>query len=569
MHRLSPLRPFWILMPLGALYLAIFGRMVSLHAAGPESTGGTDRFMVETFLHAPRGTILDRNGKVLAEDRPVWRLVLDEPPKFRRFLKTKATPESVARELDLIAAAGNLSVDRLEKILLDPKRSYGVVSVAMKPTQVDRLKVVLKNLPGTGLRLQKDWLRVYPQGRTFAHAIGFVKQGKESRFGAFGLESLLESALQGKDGIKEALWVTGRYGVDAANRFVPMKESLGVATTLDVRLGVVMQKELHRIQQLHEPDWSAAVAIEVDTGKLLGVAGLPDFDPNQPGSGLKRDADGALMGLAMPALWAIEPGSTCKPFVVGGALASGAISLEETFSNFGHSWGHRKPPIRNARGVPDHSMTAMEILVWSSNIGAGQIGLRLGADGLQAAFDAFGFWEPLHLTKKEPFLGFKPSKKRWQGAQGRIWTIPSVSMGHQLSLTSMRLVSAFASLVNGGFRVNPHWIGEEVKDERARVLPAEISEFLRHALTGVVEAEHRTWLPRFEDFRWGGKSGTVKKLHEEGYTSLFVGFGPVENPTVAVIVVAENPKGEVNFGSRVAGPAVGEILHQAVLYFGN
>jgi len=98
-----------------------------------------------------------------------------------------------------------------------------------------------------------------------------------------------------------------------------------------------------------------------------------------------------------------------------------------------------------------------------------------------------------------------------------------------------------------------------------RVLPTETSDFLRNALAGVVEAERRTWLPRFENFRWGGKSGTVQKLHEEGYTSLFIGFGPVEKPRVAVIVVAENPKGKVNFGSRVAGPAVGEILYRALL----
>ncbi len=563
MHRLSPLRPSIILMPLGLLYAVIFGRMVQLHSAD-RSTILEDRFESRTPLRAARAQILDASGIVLAEDRPVWYLRLDEPANDRRFFGPSATLERNAKEIALLASLTHIPALRLQETLLNPKKTYARFAVNLNSTEVDRLRLALRSLSGTGLRLERSWERVYPQGRALSHLIGFLKTEEGSRSGVMGLERSLESQLLGSDGERGSLRVTGKYGANPAKTFVSPNEASPIVTTLDARLASMMQEELRQLQEVHNPDWIACVVVEVNTGNLIAVGGLPDFDPNHPGDGLKRDADGNLLGHALPALWAIEPGSTCKPFVVGRALDTGAVKKTDTFSNYGGSWNIRKPPIRNARGVPNERMTPREILVWSSNICAGQVGLKLGKEGLQSLFADFGFWDELGWIGPEPFLGFQPKGNQWDGSLGRVWTIPSVSMGHQLSLTPLRLACAFSSLINGGWRIDPHLIQQKRNQPKVRILSEDTSAFLRDALAGMVEAEHRHWLPKFEGFRWGGKSGTVQKTHEEGYTSLFSAFGPLENPEVLVLVVAENPKGKEVYGSKVSAPAAARILYHAI-----
>jgi len=550
-NRLGPLSPLWVLMPVGFLFLASFIRLLQLHLSGLERAEG--RFVKTQVLEAPRGRILDRSRRVLAEDRPTWKLVMDAPWEGRRHGgRWKGAEQEKVEDLQDLASACGLEAEALAAIMADPNRVRVALARDLSTASADRVRAILSVVPGSGLKLEKGWKRFYPHGRVLSHLVGYTSVVGEVRRGAIGLEQRLNSDLAGVDGKKESLEVFGSYGVNPAGAFRPAKSAPDWATTLDVGIGSVLHSELGQVMIEHEPEWAAAIVVDVNTGDLLAAGALPDFDPNYL---TDSPADG------LPLFWPIEPGSTCKPFVVGAALATGAIKPSDVFDGEGGVWHVRKPPIRNSRGVPGGLLDAEGVLIWSSNIGAGKIGMRLGAESLNDALAEFGFWDATNIRHPEPLLGRRPSPREWEN---RAWTVPSVSMGHQLSLTPIRLVYAYAALVNGGVLYRPQISLDEEPVQERRVIPNRWSGWMREVLAGVVEMPHRKWLPRWDDLRWGGKSGTVKKLHEDGYTSLFAAFGPVENPQVAVLVVVENPSGKETFGSRVAGPAAGRILRYAL-----
>ena len=551
-NRLGPLNPFWVLMPVGLLFLASFVSLAQLQWEESRQDG-TGRFVQTLKLEAPRGRILDREGRVLAEDRPVWKLVMDATWEGRRHGgRWKEGGAERILDLEPLARACGKDASKMAVVVADPARVRAVLARNLSTASADRARAALGVLPASGLKLEPGWQRVYPQGRTLSHLVGYTGVIGEMRKGVLGLEKRLNAGLTGMDGRKVSLGVSGAYGVNPAVSYKPMKVAPDWVTSLDAGIGAGLRSELSRIMAEHKPEWAAAIVVDVKTGDLLAAGSLPDFDPNHLGD---SPSD------SLPLFWPLEPGSTCKPFVIGAALAKGAIRATDQFDGEGGVWKIRNPPIRNSRGVPGGLLDARGILAWSSNIGVGKVGLKLGSVGLEEAFDRFGFWGPTGFGSPEPPPGHRPDPEEWRN---RVWTLPSVSMGHQLSLTPFRLAYAYASLVNGGILFKPRMLmGREPIQER-RVLPREWSEWMRESLAAVVEMPHRRWLPKWKDLRWGGKSGTVKKLHEEGYTSLFAGFGPVEDPRVVVLVVVENPSGKETFGSRVAGPAAGRILRRAL-----
>ena len=555
-----------MLAPVGIIFVLTFFRLIYFQLdQGAEVEGRVlSRVMYETEIEAPRGKILDRHGAVLAEDRGVWALEMDEPAKLRRHLRPGMERELLKRELTLIAEAAGVPLAELAAVVLNPKKTYAVLADDLSSSEHRRLAAILRTMRGSGIKMRRHWRRVYPQGRALAHMVGLLVDHDGKREGVLGLEAMCQDDLHGQDGSKASLGVAGGRGINPALGFQAAQEAPAVETTLDSRIGAVLLEQLDAVQLEHNPDWVAGVVVDVRTGDLLAIGGLPDFNPNWPGENTTRDEEGHLLGLALPAFWPIEPGSTCKPFIVGRALQEGAIQETDTFSNRGGTWNIRKPPIRNASGVPDRPMTPREVLAYSSNIGAGQIGLKLGVDGVQRAFRDFAFWEPLGLSLREPFPGIEPAAKYWKGKQGTIWTVPSVSMGHQLQITPARLAYSFAALVNGGQYFKPRlFAGQPIAAPR-KVLSEGVSKFLCMAMTDVVEMPHRVWLPRSSGFRWGGKSGTTQKLHESNYTSLFAAFGPTENPEIVVVIVADNPKGKEHYGSKVAGVAAGNVLRRSV-----
>lgn len=563
-------RPMIALLPVGALYLASLGRVIALQATPDEDAAAAVRSLVgrEVELAAPRGRLLDRAGRVLAEDRPVWNLVMDARPETRRWLREARgghAAEALARaRAELAALAETLGADagEWEPHVFGADTVHRVLLRGIGELGAARARAALAACAGNGLRLERSWQRVYPQGRALAHAVGLLRLDEDReglRVGASGLEQACEPWLSSDGGVRRALRVAGDHGVDPLLSYEPGSPMPSVRTTLDAALGAFARAELAEAVRRHGADWACAVALDARTGEVLLAATVPDYEPNAPGA----DAAAAI-GWQLQAVWPLEPGSTAKPFVVARALAEGAVSRNERFENHGGAWHLPGRVIHNAPEVPSHAMTPREVLVHSSNIGAAQIGIRLGAARVRELWQDLGIHASGGLPAFDGQPGLFPSERDWKHPSADRWCVASTSYGHAFSLTPLRLAVAWSALVNGGRLMRPLWFVGQTPREEARVYPEEVSREVRGWLEEVVAGRKDKVLPAWPDLSWGGKSGTAKKTHEEGYDLLFTAFGPVAEPEVVVVVVVDDPKNGKPRGSLMAGPSAGRILRRAL-----
>lgn len=569
-------RPNMALLPVGGLYLATLWRLIALQVMPQPEAEQTVRGIVghEVILEAPRGTLLDRNGLILAEDRPVWTLLMDAPAATRRWLQEMERGGGLAAQMktrvaigELAAAAGG-DARAWERSLLDAAVTRRVLARELTEIEAARVRVALEDCAGNGLRLERSWRRAYPQGRALAHVVGLPGSADGARSSS-GLERVCEADLANADGLRQALRVAGDHGMDPMMGFAPMGEAAAVRTTLDAALAAFAREELQAARLKYKADSACAVAVDVRTGEVLLVEAVPDYDPNAPGVGMekrKTKSGTETLGWMLPALWPLEPGSTIKPFVVAAALQAGVLSENERFDNHGGTWHlpNSKRVIHNASEVPHHSMTPHEVLQHSSNIGAAQIGMRLGSQRMRQLWLNLGIHQGSGLPVFDQEPGLFPSAADWNHPNANSWCVASTAFGHAFSLTPLRLSLAWAALVNGGTLLEPRWFAGQPAQAGRRVFDEAVARKVTGWVESVVAERKDSVLPKWADLRWGGKSGTAKKTHTEGYTTFFVGFGPVERPEVVVVVVVENPTAGKVRGSLMCGPAAGKILRRAL-----
>ena len=585
MSRLQPaFQPFLALVPIGILYLAAGARMFGLHVAEEATSDRTAGFERTTRIEAQRAPIYDANGVVLATDRPVWQLVVSLPERRHR-LEVGGEAGLIER-LDWFAAATGLDRALLERVVGCHQREgavYRRLERGFTYAESQRLQAALASVPGTGLALERSWQRVHPQGRVFAHLLGYTQllDGTSARDGVLGLESRYNDALSGIDGEKRSLRVAGRHGVDPALGMTEAQPGLPLHTTLDTRLGATMREQLVEVAAEWGPEWCLAMAMDVRTGALLGVEALPDFDCNAPGRSAQRavraDGSEALLGMSFPA-YQVPPGSTVKPFVVAQALATGAIRADQVFDNHGGTLVLGRRRIGNAYRVPTTPMTPAQALIHSSNVVLAQIGLKMDPDALCDLWSAFGYDTAIDLPVLGGQLSSLPPRAAYHARNADRYTIPSVTFGAELAVTPLQHLAAWQGFLNDGLRMRPYVNAAEQPVALGQAIPPGVARQVRGWLEGVVdpashgESEGRKWLPRREGFAWGGKSGSVDTDRDDmAESSLFVAFGPVERPEVVVLVIVQRPdhtagtRGKERFsGSRAAGPAAGRILERAL-----
>jgi cell division protein FtsI/penicillin-binding protein 2 len=351
-------------------------------------------------------------------------------------------------------------------------------------------------------------------------------------------------------------------------------------TTLDLDLGQRVREILATSMEADQAVWNGAIVLDVNTGEVLSLVGLPDYNPADPWAGEDGlDHSGIPTNFSLSIENAIEPGSTFKPFVVGWALQNGLISTTESFSDPGH---FRVPGSRNvignADGVPLGAKTAKECIVHSSNVVAVQIGLKIGIPSFRQMMNSFGLWDPVVLGGRASPRGRAPAEKRWKNREGSCYTLPTLSFGQGLMVNPLRFAACFASLVNGGRRIDPflvHEVGDELARSKAMrskgkvgvedPIRPEVSAFIINAMEAMVERRVGNPLPIIEGIRWGGKSGTARLPTNHAInTCSFVAIGPLPEPEILVLVVVKNPIRDKISGTRVAGPLAGEILREAL-----
>ena len=515
------------LLATGVVFLLCFGALIvrTLDVAvigAPVGTTGVGG--VATFNPAARADIVDRNGVLLASNLPTHALYV-EPGKIFDREEAVAALGRVFPDLDLERTASLIASGRKTALLrhnLTPEQSHAI----------NRLGV-------PGLWLERQEQRFYPQGRLFAHAVGFTDVDNR---GLAGVEKAVDEELRRRAEAHQG----------------------PLALSLDIRIQHVLAEALAETMTAHRAVGAAGMVMDVESGELLALVSLPSFDPKGP------DRSGADALFNRATLGTYELGSTFKPFTIAMALDHGIAGIEDSFD--------ATEPIKVSRYlIRDHHpenrwLTVLEILIHSSNIGAARLAMEVGAKRQRAFLDALGMFERMPL--ESPERGWPIAPRRWSDH-----TTMTVGFGHGLAVTPLHLIASYAALVNGGIAVTPTLLKREPGANlvQRRVISAETSAIMRMLLYAVV-AEGTGRKAAVPGYLVGGKTGTAEKAIGGSYKrdsmiTNFVGVFPIDRPRYAVLTLMDEPKGtEETFGFATAGwnaaPVAGTVIERIAPFLG-
>lgn len=585
------------LVPIGVLYLASFVRLIALQGHSGDDDA-MERVRTHTVLPAARGSILDRNGRVLAEDVGTWNLIIDAAPKNRYLLQLidadKLSPDQAVERVEILARGTGVPFAKMWSILMTDSDPYQVLRRGIGPGERETILRTLRAVPWTGLELQQSFDRRYPNGPVLSHVIGFpnTRNPKDSPNAdgslpgspGSGLELGLESLLAGQDGIRYAISVSRKHGVDPALNMEDPIPGQSVRTTLDLGLSAFARRELVALMEDHDPIRCFAIVLDVKNGQILTMIGLPDYDPADPLGTMElwenpESQREELRGWTYPGLWRFSPGSTFKPLVAARALHRGAIGPQQQFENFGGAYrvpgGSRV--IHNTRDVDKIPMDFREGIVQSSNVVFAQIGRAIGREGMADMLGEYGYSSetsqlPGLALDFHPVVG--PTREQFMSKRSPnslVYAVPSTGFGRGIEVPPLDHIAALAALANGGIRYEPT-LDPLAEPEGQRILSEESTALVRDAMRAMVMKPSRKWLPHRDTLAYAGKSGTSEMMggvYKGRYTSAFTAFGPYEDPEVQVLVVAfgtQNtaPYGAHHYGSKVCGPAAVNILQHAL-----
>ncbi|MFO7959230.1 MAG: penicillin-binding protein 2 [Candidatus Brocadiia bacterium] len=505
-------------------------------------------------LSARRGHIFDRKGRLLATSVQRYSVYADP--------KAVTDPDATAAILSELL---DVSRRRLREDLR--KDRYFVWVKRQIP---DRLAERVRSLGLRGVHMRRESKRLYPQGRLAAHVIGFTDiDGR----GLAGVERTMDALLRGRPGLETVLCDGGRRIFRSELDKLDRKPFAGldVRLSLDAYVQEIAEQELAKACEKHAPECGAAVVLDARDGGVLAMASQPSFDPQAPAATpVAHQRNIAISD-------AYEFGSVMKPFPIAAALDGGIVTPETEFDCHNGLWqlGARTLHDAHEYGVLDVS----SILCHSSNIGAAQIAMELGKEGLYAGIRNFGFGRPTGIALPGETGGIVRPLRTWNR-----YSVVSVSFGQELAVTPLAVARAFTAFANQGVLVQPRIIesvtagdGEVVyaADEpmvgNRAVGPTVAAQVLRMLRRVVTEGTGRN--VKMEEYPVAGKTGTAQLLREDGrgysedrYLSNFAGLAPYPDCRIVVLVCLKNPTKNGYYGGTAAAPAVREIIRRTLRY---
>lgn len=554
---------FMLVVGILAVWIFVIGiRLVHLQVA--QSTWLKERAKSQRLdvkkSKLPRGTIFDRNGRVLALSTEMKTLYADA---------VEITDiEGAARA---IARLSGQKVAALRRLLLDGKRSErrfvplvrGLDQEAAQKynAALEQSGVRKADLPKfNGLHWRTEQRRKYPQNDVAAHIIGF---SDAEGVGRAGIEQSQNNLLYGKVIRRtEQRDRLGRVYDEEISEKEPPKD---VYLTIQDSIQYKTEAALARAVKSSGAKAGIAIVIDHKTGEILAMANFPTFDPNN----LNTINSENLMNRAVQSVY--SPGSVFKLITYSTALEKRLI-VSDGMIDSGNGTieiaGHR---FRDSHAIG--KVTYTKALAHSSNVCAIKTGLRIGKEAFYQSLWNFGFGQKTGIELPAETAGILRPPSRWNGD-----SLASMSIGYEIGVTALQMATAFATIANDGVRVKPHIVKEirQVDEpsgiipeiQKERVLSAATARTLREMLREVViSGTGKRARPIGYDV--AGKTGTAWKYDEKlrrvnsaKYVSSFIGFAPVEDPTVTVAVVIDEPKIGGRDGGQVAAPAFREIIEQ-------
>lgn len=535
------------------LFLVLIGRLAHLQIARHDELLrlAERQHSKAVALRPQRGLIFDRHGQPLAISSATESLYalpprIDDAPGLARALAPLL--EEPPGELRKRLAAD---------------RPFVWVKRKLPPPVAQKIRA----LRAPGLGFVEESARFYPNRELAAHVLGF--EGVDSR-GLEGIEYAYESHLAGQSGLalveRDAL---GRGASGAPTVVKPATPGKSVVLTLDATIQYLAEKEIEAAWRRTLARSAMAVVLDTRTGELLALAIRPTFNPNR-------------IAAATPHQWRnravtdpFEPGSTFKAILAAAALEEGVVRPADLFYGEQGAITVASTVIRDWK--PYGWLTFSEVLQHSSNVGAIKVGLALGRERYARYIAAFGFGSLTGLGLPGESRGQVRPPERWSGL-----SLAAMSMGQELSVTALQMVSAFAAVANGGRLLQPQ-IVREVWDAQGRevggfkprlvrqVISPETARTLTKLLTRVV-SEGTGARAAIAGHAVAGKTGTAQKLdpatgrYSRTKSVLsFVGFAPADEPRIAMLVLLDEPQ-TAQWGSEAAAPIFARIGEEVLRY---
>ncbi len=554
-------RLFHMLILVGLLFFALLGRLFYVQVIwGPElQEKALLQWTMDTSLSAERGVIMDRDGQILAQSGTAYQVEVN--PK--QVPGTDA--ERIARELsDVLELNYEVTLARVS----DTKKQQIILKRQVEREKIDQLIA----LQLRGITFSVDTKRYYPLGNMLSQTLGFTTI---DGVGQEGLERSYNKYLAGEPG--RLITETDRdnkplpYGTQ---EYIEPVNGCKLVLTTDSVVQSFLEKALQEAVTVNKAKNAQGIMLDVQTGEILAVGTKPDYDPNAP----PRNDLALLQALVKNRVVtdAYEPGSTFKIVTLSSALDSGAITTSTEFDCSG---------VKEVNGElikcwkKSHGHQTLTKAVQNScNPAFMTMALAMGKETFYDYIYKFGFGSSTEsgLTGESGGIVIHEKYIRENNTA-------RIGFGQSIAVTPMQLASAVAAAINGGELMQPYIVkqviganGGIIKENQPtvvrRVISEETSATVRSILESVV-AEGSGRNAQIPGYRVGGKTGTAQKYVDGKVSSgsliaSFIGFAPADDPKYLCLILVDEPKVGVIFGSTVAAPFVKDVLQDTLMHYG-
>lgn len=508
-----------------------------------------------------RGTIYDRNGRALAMSVPVKTLYANPS----EIVDIDETAKALAKALKLDAA--QLTSDLRQG--KQANRKYVVIAKKLATDDVQRYNRALdtpgikkSDLPNfAGLHWKDDQKRSYPYQMLAAQVVGFSNGDNDGRA---GIELSQDDVLHGA--VIRRLQERDRLGRVYDETVSEREKPSDIILTLDTGYQHIAEQALENGVKASQAKSGMAVVMDPKTGEVLAMANYPSFDPNT----ITESAAEHISNKIIQSVY--SPGSVFKLITYGSALERKMFQPGDKIDA-----GNGSIVVAKHK-FSDHStgtLTYSEAMAKSSNVCAIKTGMRVGKDDFFSMVQKMGFGSRTGIELPTETAGIVRSPERWNGD-----SLASMSIGYEISVTALQMVTAFATIANDGIRVHPHIIKEirgsdeqptkYTQPQQTQVVTAETAQNLRTMMKAVV-LDGTGKRAELNGYTTAGKTGTAwkynavsKSVDSSKYVSSFIGMAPADDPRVVVAVVMDEPKAGGRDGGVASAPVYREIAQQVL-----
>ncbi|OGO83068.1 MAG: hypothetical protein A2Y18_07120 [Clostridiales bacterium GWD2_32_19] len=528
---------------------------------------------IDKEVKAVRGSILDRNNYELAISRRVYDVVIDNINFAKQ--KDDLKKEQISKMSQIL----DIPLEEIKE-MIKQETHYKVLKKSTTKEIVDKMREnELKNLI-----YEEAYKRKYVYNDFASNIIGFANDTT----GLMGIESQYDSYLKGTSGRK---FITIKGDDMLIQDQIEARNGYNIVMSIDKNIQVILEKKLKEAVEIHKPKNAAIIAMEPNTGEILGLTTYPNFDLNDPMKLIEEESIEELKDNEekpieekstedkLNVLWrnyaindAYEPGSVFKPITVAAGLEEIATNIHDTFFCSGSKI------VTGTKLDCDevHGQVTLDLaLANSCNIAMMDIAERLGKEKFYYYQKVFGFGQVTGIDLSGESRGILHKVENVVPID-----LATDSFGQGFTVTPIQMITAFSSIINGGHLMKPHLVSQIVDNDMnvivqnnpvtvRKTISKETSDIVRSYLEKVV-AEGTGSKVYMEGYRIGGKTGTSEKLPRGNgkYVASFMAFAPVDDPKIILLVIVDEPSMGAYYGGTVAAPVAKDCLEEIFKYMG-